>query len=161
MTQIVGLLPKAGICNLKTHARLHDCTRLPTSDRGDSTGGDERMLLRPGHIPVTSPASSSPPLLFTRKHVCTHPPPSPPGQRASVAESHSPAERLQPELLASAKDFSLFPPLFLWNVAANPLILRRGAQTCSRKLALCLSFVMPPCYPLSSTPTNPPPFLTR
>lgn len=73
MTQIAGLLPKAGICNLKTHARLHDCTRLPTSDRGDSARRAERVLLRPCRSPVTSSSSSSPPPLFTRKHVSAPP----------------------------------------------------------------------------------------
>lgn len=111
MTQIVGLLPKAGICNLKTHAWLHDRTRLPTSDRGESAGGDERVLLRLGRSPVTSSLSFLPAAVVYQK-TCLYAPPLS-ARRASLAESRSPAERLRPELSASAKDFSLSPPLLL------------------------------------------------
>lgn len=121
MTQIAGLLPKAGICNLKTHARLHDCTRLPTSDRGDSARRAKRVLLRPCRGPVTSSSSSSPPPLFTRKHVSA--PPPPPAQQASLAKSRSPAERLQPEPCCQLLQRNLFFSSLLLFCQTRPLTL--------------------------------------
>lgn len=48
MTQNCWFAVKASICNLETHAQLHDCTRLRTSDHEDFGPKNKRMYSKHG-----------------------------------------------------------------------------------------------------------------